>query len=86
MAILLIHEMAEPSMNETFRGIMIEVNRDRRNAFASIRFSCESLLKEINENDSQRKKQPEPITSTFFGTTISFNADLENASDPISVS
>jgi hypothetical protein len=47
---------AEPAINSTFRGIMIETSFDPENAFGSIRFNDDGDSNEIDENDSQSKK------------------------------
>jgi hypothetical protein len=61
---------AEPSMNSTFRGIIIDSSDESRNAYHSIRVKCESDSNMIDKSDIQSEKQDEPRISTFLGIKI----------------
>jgi hypothetical protein len=63
---------AEPSINCTFRGIMIDSSDENENASDSIRFNDDGDSNEIDESDLQAEKQDEAIIVTNPGTTISF--------------
>jgi hypothetical protein len=61
---------AEPSMNSTFLGIMIDLSDEPENADDSIRVNCEFDSNVIDESDLQYEKQSDPRISTFLGIKI----------------
>jgi hypothetical protein len=70
-----ISSKAEPSMNRTLRGIIIDSNDDHENACDSIRVNRDLDSNEIDESDLQYEKLDEQTISISFGT-ITFD-DLE---------
>jgi hypothetical protein len=61
---------ADPSIDRTFRGIMIDRSDDLENADDSIRVIRDSDSNEIDESDSQYEKHDEQRSSTFRGIMI----------------
>jgi hypothetical protein len=55
----------------TFRGIVIDLGAEPKNAFDSMRFSRESLFNETDESDRQFEKHDEQRISTLKGITTS---------------
>jgi hypothetical protein len=76
---------AEPSMNRTFRGIIIAGSDESENASGSIRVKCEFDSNVMDEIDSQYEKQFDPRISTLRGITIDRSDECENASHSIRV-
>jgi hypothetical protein len=54
---------AEPSMNQTFRGITIDWSEEDENISDSIRVKCEFDSNVIDESEVQFEKQCEPTIS-----------------------
>jgi hypothetical protein len=70
---------AEPSMNRTFRGSLIDLSDDHRNANDSIRINRESDSNEIDKSRRQQEKHPDSRISTLRGILIDVNAESSNA-------
>jgi hypothetical protein len=62
-----IFENAGPSIKPTFRGIMIDLRAESRNASNAIHVSRESFSNEIDESDSQFANRDEQRDSAFRG-------------------
>jgi hypothetical protein len=72
--------------SSTLRGTTIDLSKEEKNAWNSIRFSIELDLHEIDVSDLQFEKQDEPRTLTVRGTTIDSRQQPKNAFDRISLS
>jgi hypothetical protein len=53
-------ENAEPSINRTWRGILIELREPRENTCGPMRPNSEPASNEIDESDLQYEKHDEP--------------------------
>jgi hypothetical protein len=76
-------ENAKPSVISTVRGMTMDGREERENAEESILRNNDPDSIEIDERDSQPRKQEEPIISTFRGMTIDGREELQNAEDSI---
>jgi hypothetical protein len=76
-------ENAEPSIKSTFRGIIIDLRSETKNAADSMRHNREPLSNEIDESDLQIEKHDEQRTCKLRRIVIDLRAEEENAQGSI---